>query len=255
VVSESDGLPLERVAAMLHVSLARLKEAIESGALRAERRGEEVVVRRRQLAKFVRNGNPFEPAIERPTDEELMAHAQAGDAAAFDELAERHRSALWKQCYAIVGNAEDAHDLAQKTLTAAYMRRMTFRRGARVAPWLWAIAKNNCRTFLRSARAEARWRVENAGSIGVDERPDVGQGLAQDAEQQELVEAMRRCLAALPSDRHRAAIRLRFYEGMTYREMMPHLSVTTPRGAQYVVDEAVERLRDYCRRCEEIELI
>ena len=74
------------------------------------------------------------------TDGELLGQARAGDHAAFGELVERHRSAVYRAAFAALGNDADAEDIAQEALVLAYKRLDQFRGDASVRTWMVAIA-------------------------------------------------------------------------------------------------------------------
>ena len=67
--------------------------------------------------------------------ERTLARARAGDEDAFRELTDPHRRELQVHLYRIVGSAQDAEDLLQETLLAAW-RGLERVRGARVGPRL-----------------------------------------------------------------------------------------------------------------------
>jgi RNA polymerase sigma-70 factor (TIGR02960 family) len=70
--------------------------------------------------------------------------------AAFRELTEPHRRELQVHCYRILGSIQDAEDLAQETLVAAWRGFETFEGRASVRSWLYRIATNRCLNELRS---------------------------------------------------------------------------------------------------------
>lgn len=76
----------------------------------------------------------------RMTDGQLVEQARAGDAAAFGELVERHRGAVYRAALAALGNAADAEDVAQEALVLAYRRLDQFRGDAGVRTWMVSIA-------------------------------------------------------------------------------------------------------------------
>jgi RNA polymerase sigma-70 factor, ECF subfamily len=69
--------------------------------------------------------------------------------ATFRELTERHRRELQLHCYRIVGSAQDAEDLVQETLLAAWRGFETFEGRASLRAWLYRIATNRCLNALR----------------------------------------------------------------------------------------------------------
>ncbi len=72
----------------------------------------------------------------RMTDGELLEQVRAGDPAAFGELVERHRGAVYRAALAALGNDADAEDIAQEALVLAYKRLDQFRGDASVRTWM-----------------------------------------------------------------------------------------------------------------------
>jgi RNA polymerase sigma-70 factor, ECF subfamily len=68
---------------------------------------------------------------------------------AFEELAERHRRELQVHCYRLTGSVQDAEDLVQETLLAAWRGRESFEGRASMRTWLYRIATNRCLNALR----------------------------------------------------------------------------------------------------------
>jgi RNA polymerase sigma-70 factor, ECF subfamily len=81
--------------------------------------------------------------------EAALARARTGDEGAFRELTEDHRRELQVHCYRIVGSIQDAEDLVQETLVAAWRGLDAFEGRASVRSWLYRIATNRCLNFLR----------------------------------------------------------------------------------------------------------
>jgi RNA polymerase sigma-70 factor (TIGR02960 family) len=80
---------------------------------------------------------------------ELLARAQTGDETAFAALAEPFRPQLLAHCYRIVGSLQDAEDLVQETLMAAWRGLEQFQGRASARSWLYRIATNRCLNHLR----------------------------------------------------------------------------------------------------------
>jgi RNA polymerase sigma-70 factor (ECF subfamily) len=74
------------------------------------------------------------------TDAELVEQVRRGDTAAFGELVERHRGAVYRAALAALGNDADAEDVAQDALVLAYRRIDQFRGDASVRTWMVSIA-------------------------------------------------------------------------------------------------------------------
>jgi RNA polymerase sigma-70 factor (TIGR02960 family) len=82
--------------------------------------------------------------------EATLARARAGDEGAFRELTEPHRRELQLHCYRILGSVQDAEDLVQETLLAAWRSLETFEGRSSVRAWLYRIATNLCLNALRA---------------------------------------------------------------------------------------------------------
>jgi RNA polymerase sigma-70 factor (TIGR02960 family) len=80
-----------------------------------------------------------------------LARARAGDEDAFRELTDPYRNELQLHCYRIVGSTQDAEDLVQETLLAAWRGLGDFSERASIRTWLYRIATNRCIDALRAS--------------------------------------------------------------------------------------------------------
>jgi RNA polymerase sigma-70 factor (ECF subfamily) len=81
-----------------------------------------------------------------------LARARAGDDDAFRELTDPYRRELQLHIYRIVGSTQDAEDLLQETLLAAWRGLEQFEARASVRAWLYRIATNRSLDALRASR-------------------------------------------------------------------------------------------------------
>jgi RNA polymerase sigma-70 factor (TIGR02960 family) len=82
--------------------------------------------------------------------EATLKRARAGDEEAFRELTESHRRELQLHCYRILGSMQDAEDLVQETLLAAWRGLEAFEGQSSMTTWLYRIATNRCLNALRA---------------------------------------------------------------------------------------------------------
>jgi RNA polymerase sigma-70 factor (TIGR02960 family) len=88
--------------------------------------------------------------------EATLARARAGEEEAFRELTDPHRRELQVHCYRILGSTQDAEDMVQETLLAAWRSLETFEGRASVRAWLYRIATNRCLNALRARSRRPR---------------------------------------------------------------------------------------------------
>ena len=77
-------------------------------------------------------------------DDELLAGARRGDAAALETLLVRYQPHLYRFGLRMCGNADDASDVAQESLMAMARSVRDFRGDASVASWLYTIISRLC---------------------------------------------------------------------------------------------------------------
>jgi RNA polymerase sigma-70 factor (ECF subfamily) len=82
---------------------------------------------------------------------DVETRARAGDEQAFRALTEPYRRELEVHCYRILGSPQDAEDLVQETLLAAWRGLERFEGRSSVRTWLYRIATNRCLNALRDA--------------------------------------------------------------------------------------------------------
>jgi RNA polymerase sigma-70 factor (TIGR02960 family) len=87
---------------------------------------------------------------------DLISRATAGDEEAFRQLVDPYRRELHVHCYRILGSTEDAEDVLQETLLAAWQGLVRFERRASIRTWLYRVATNRCLNALRSANRRPR---------------------------------------------------------------------------------------------------
>jgi RNA polymerase sigma-70 factor (TIGR02960 family) len=80
-----------------------------------------------------------------------LARARAGDGEAFRELTDPYRHELQVHCYRILGSVQDAEDMLQETLLAAWRGLDGFEERASMRAWLYKIATNRCLNALRDS--------------------------------------------------------------------------------------------------------
>ena len=106
------------------------------------------------------------PAVRPPeaADRADMARLAAGHSAALNDLMERHATPLFHFLCRMVGNEDDANDLAQETFVRVFKSAKSFRPDEKFSAWLFTIAANLARNHFRTARGirTSRWKLKAA---------------------------------------------------------------------------------------------
>ena len=164
-----------------------------------------------------------------------LARARAGDEDAFRELTDPHRRELQLHCYRIVGSVQDAEDLVQETLLAAWRGLESFEGRASLRSWLYRIATNRC---LNALRTHSRRPLEPYPDTLLDAMPDSSPDPAARYEAREATElAFIVALQALPP-RQRAVLVLRDVLGFSAAEVARMLD-----SGEVAVKGALQRAR------------
>src|ERR1700722_13715443 len=127
-------------------------------------------------------------------DREIVAAIVAGDPAGLEAAYDRYAPSLYAYCQSLLAERADAADAVQDTFIIAAGKLAALRDPDRLRPWLYAVARNECRRRLRSAGSAP---LDEAAGV-TDDTTDLGAGL----EQAELREVVWSALAGLtPSER------------------------------------------------------
>lgn len=176
-------------------------------------------------------------AASGPSDEELVARARDGDAAAFRGLYDRYHGRLFSMALGVVKNRPDAMDVVQDAFVKVHKNLHRFEGSSAFYTWLYRIGMNLAIDHVRKKKRGRELEYDDAvahdgdaaGDAGADAFPSSRRGGApgKDALRKELGGAIAEALGTLP-EYHRAVILLREVEGYTYEEMADALDV--PKG-------------------------
>lgn len=154
----------------------------------------------------------------------------------FEDLVSRHGPELHTYLWRLTHLEQDAEDCLQDTFLRAYRAYPRLRPRSNVRAWLYAIATNVARTHMRRERRRAARRSHQ----GLERLPAVESDLP-DAPGGESLRAVQRAVEALPS-KQRAALILRRYQGLNYREIGQALGCS-PEAARANAYQALRKLR------------
>ncbi len=157
-----------------------------------------------------------EPAADDVNDEVLIRRAQRGGREAFGDLVHRYRQGTVNVVYRMCGDAHLAEDAAQDAFVRAWEALPRYRHRGTFKAWLYRIALNCARDALRRRRPMA----------DVDELPlrSNAPGPERRMLREERARRVQEAVLGLP-EASRAALVLREYEGLSYREIAQALDI------------------------------
>jgi RNA polymerase sigma-70 factor, ECF subfamily len=153
------------------------------------------------------------------TDEELVARCLAGETECFNQLIVRWERPIYALALRLLGNNEDARDVTQDTFLRAFRALSGFKGQAKFSSWLYRIALNLCRDWIRRQRrtpiVPAPDGVELA-ELGSSERVD--EPMEDVLARRQLSQSVAKAMRELTADQ-RAALILKEYHGLTFQEI------------------------------------
>jgi RNA polymerase sigma-70 factor (ECF subfamily) len=153
------------------------------------------------------------------TDEELVARSKTGDVDSFNQLVRRWERPIFALAYRTLGREEDARDVTQETFLRAFRALSGFKGDAKFSSWLYRIALNLCRDWMRRARPAPLVAVPEGVEV---EELAADQGPVESVEdlaaRAELSREVARAMTHLPAEQ-RQAIVLKEYHGLTFQEI------------------------------------
>jgi RNA polymerase sigma-70 factor (ECF subfamily) len=152
-----------------------------------------------------------------------IEQALKGDRVAFGHLVRAYERPVYNLTYRMLGDPAEAEDAAQETFLRAYTKLATYQPGRKFVNWLLSIASHYCIDRLR--------RKSRAPQLSLEE-PLPAQWLTskaphpeQEVNRKQERERVRQSLDTLPPD-YRAAIVLRYWYDMSYREIAGVMNTT-----------------------------
>jgi RNA polymerase sigma-70 factor (ECF subfamily) len=153
------------------------------------------------------------------TDEDLVSRSRGGDLDSFNQLILRWERPIYALAYRVIGREEDARDVCQETFLRAFRALPGFKGQAKFSSWVYRIALNLCRDWMRRQRRAPTIQIPE----GVDpEELAAERGPAESIEdlvvRREMSAVVAEAMALLPEEQ-RTAILLKEYHGMTFQEI------------------------------------
>lgn len=152
----------------------------------------------------------------------LLERSKAGDVAAFEKLIEAYQKKIFNLAFRMIGNYDDANDLAQEALIRIFRSIPNFKGESTFSTWIYRITTNICLDEIRKRK--------NRKALSLDEEIHSEDGEIQRqimsddplpdeiAEREELRSIVNNAINSLPEEQ-RLILSLRDIQGLRYEEI------------------------------------
>ena len=162
----------------------------------------------------------------------MLAGHLRGDTAAFRQLVERHHREMFRFIVRFTGSAAAAEDVVQEAFLQVHVAAARFDRDRKLKPWLFTIAANKARDYLRS-RSRRKELPLDAPIPGKDDADaqrffammaEQGPTPAENVEREERSRLVREVVHAMPATL-REVLLLAYFHGFPYKDMAEILDI------------------------------
>jgi RNA polymerase sigma-70 factor (ECF subfamily) len=167
--------------------------------------------------------------VDPRSDEQLLADHLSGVSGAFECLVARYGSELYAFLCRFVADSTAAEDLVQETFVQVHLAAASFDPERRFRPWLYTIAANKARDYLRTRGRRQQYSLDATG-IDDDSRapsqnvPAVDASLADQVDAEEQKAVVRELISRMP-EHLRLILTLGYYQQLPYAEIAEVLGI------------------------------
>ncbi len=156
-------------------------------------------------------------------DEDLARLAQRGDQDAFAELVKRYEKQIFSMAYRLIGDYDEAADLAQEAFLRIYRMLGRYDPEKKFFSWMYRVAQNTCINAMAKRPANVIPVEETAAYFSDDDKAETGEP-EQNYLNSEIRRNIDRAIAELP-DNYRDIVYLRYIEDMSYQQIAEELGL------------------------------
>ncbi len=184
----------------------------------------------------------------RDPDVALMIRVRDDDPAAFEELVRRYQDRLLTVMYHLVGNREEAEDLAQEVFLRVYRHRKEYHPQAKFSTWLFTIAHHLAQNVYRRRQRKPEAQFDLTDSAALAHQPSenwhasVMPSPDHRLRQEELSQVVQQALNHL-NERQRLAVVLNKFEDMSYQEIADVMGISV-KAVKSLLSRARSQLRE-----------
>jgi RNA polymerase sigma-70 factor (ECF subfamily) len=147
------------------------------------------------------------------SDIELVNEFKNGNTSAFDEIVKRYQRKVYTLARRILGNHEDADDIAQEVFIKLFYSLNDFKGESSLFTWIYRITVNECKSFLRKKKIREFVQIDEVANL-----LKFGQTPDQELFEKEERNLIERAVEKLPT-KQRMIFVMRFFEDLDYQEI------------------------------------
>jgi RNA polymerase sigma-70 factor (ECF subfamily) len=153
-------------------------------------------------------------------DPETIRRAQAGDAAAFNEIVHAYKKRILGTIYRLIGYGDDIEDVGQDVFVRLYFSLDQLRAAEVFEPWLYRLTVNAAYDYLRKKRRNPSVRMADLSDeqITAADAAASGKQLSEDRQKGDIVE-LTGILLDNVSEEDRILLTLKEVEGLSLKEL------------------------------------
>ncbi len=164
-------------------------------------------------------------SANQPTDEELIARFQNGDAYAFDLLVKKYKDPLLNFIYRFIGDLVESEDIVQETFYRVYKNKHYYKEVAKFSTWIYTIAGNLAKTELRRRKRRKVFSIHRESPVDKEfELPDLKSDPEKEVNTIVTEKIIQKAISSLPQ-KFRQVIVLRDIQGFSYEEISSIINV------------------------------
>lgn len=175
------------------------------------------------------SGSSYPRRMVNLEEQAIVERIRNGDESGFEVLVKEHTGKVVSLAWRLVGNREDAEDLAQEAFLRLHRSLPEFRGESLISTWLYRTTTRLAIDYLRRERIKRKiffFRRDNDAPDPMDMAIDPLKNPGHELQSQQAMQSLRKSLQKLTS-RQQVIFTLRHYEGLPLKAIADHLGLET----------------------------
>jgi RNA polymerase sigma-70 factor, ECF subfamily len=179
--------------------------------------------------------------MKQSTDDDILQQCQQGNREAFNILVRVHQERIYWTIRRLVGDADEAYDIAQEVFIKAWHGIGDFRGDAQVFTWLYRIAVNLSINHVRKRKIRSFVGLDAIEILPEDRTLEPDRSVESD----EMKAIIDKAVQTLP-EKQKAVFILRYYQELSYEEIAGIMHRTVG-GLKANYFHAVRKIEEYVK--------